>query len=110
MSDLRKRIADDEGSMQKLAKYIPGFHGYRELNLRRKADQLLRFHLVGLMDDIIGQFDRVVEQWLEAGRLSKLDDLDRVKGRIRKARDGLRYADYGYTGWWDAAKIKKEMG
>jgi len=109
MTDLRRRIQKDEGSLQKLAQYIPGFAGYRELGLRRKADELVRQHLVGLLDDILKRMKQVVSQWSEAGHLDVLDKLDRRVGRLRRVRDSLRYADYGYTGWWDAAKIKVEQ-
>jgi hypothetical protein len=108
MSDLRQRIEGDEGSFQRLAAYIPGFKGYRELGMRREADQILRMHLVQLLDDVLGQMQRVVQRWTEEGKLGVLETLDRLHGRMRKVRDGIRYADYGYTGWWDATKIKEE--
>ncbi len=108
MTDLRARIVGDEGSLQRLAAAIPGFSGYRELGLRRKADELVRQHLVGLLDDILTRAKQIVAQWSDAGRLEYLDPLDRLVGRLRKVRDNLRYADYGYTGWWDAVKIKED--
>ena len=109
MSDLQKRIEEDEGSMQKLAGYIPGFKGYRELGLRRKADQLVREHLVALLDDIRGALKGVISKWAEEGKLAQLDTLDRLLGKLTKARDNVRFADYGYTGWFDAVKIKEEQ-
>jgi hypothetical protein len=108
MSDLRQRIVSDEGTFQRLAASIPGFSGYRELGLRRKADELVREHLVGLLDDLLGRAKQVVSQWADAGKLDLLDKLDRLVGKLRKVRDNLRYADYGYTGWWDAVKIKED--
>ena len=108
MTDLRARIVGDEGSFQRLAASIPGFAGYRELGLRRKADELVRQHLVGLLDDILTRAKQIVAQWSDAGKLEYLDQLDRLVGRLRKVRDNLRYADYGYTGWWDAVKIKED--
>jgi len=39
--------------------------------------------------------------------LAKLDDLDRVRRQLGESRDRLRFADYGYTGWFDAAKIRQ---
>jgi hypothetical protein len=108
MSDLRQRIVSDEGTLQRLAASIPGFSGYRELGIRRKADELVRQHLVGLLDDVLGRAKQIVSQWSDAGELGKLDKLDRLVGKLRKVRDNLRYADYGYTGWWDAVKIKEE--
>jgi hypothetical protein len=109
MSDLRQRIASDEGSFQRLAEHIPGFSGYRDAGIRRQADELVREHLVGLLDEVLGRAQAVVAQWAEGGKLDGLDKLDRLVGKLRKVRDGLRYADYGYTGWWDAAKIKDEQ-
>ena len=108
MTDLRARIVGDEGSFQRLASYIPGFAGYRERGIRRDADKLVREHLVGLLDDIVARAQAIVGQWSEAGKLEGLDQLDRVGARLRKARDNVRYADYGYTGWWDAVKIKED--
>ena len=108
MSDLRQRIVSDEGSLQRLAEHIPGFAGYRDLGIRRKADELVREHLVGLLDDLLGRAKEILAQWADAGKLSYLDKLDRLVGRLRLVRDSLRYADYGYTGWWDAVKIKED--
>jgi hypothetical protein len=109
MSNLRQRIVSDEGSFQRLAEHLPGFAGYRDAGIRRQADALVRDHLVGLLDDLLGRAQQIVSAWADAGKLAYLDKLDRLVGRLRKVRDGLRYADYGYTGWWDAAKIKDEQ-
>jgi hypothetical protein len=108
MTDLRARIVSDEGTFQRLAASIPGFQGYRELGIRRKADELVRAHLVGLLDDLLGRAKEITAQWADKGKLEGLDKLDRLVGRLRKVRDNLRYADYGYTGWWDAVKIKED--
>ena len=107
MSDLRKRITEDEGSLQNLMRYIPGFAGYRERQIRRKADQMLREYLVGMLDDVREDMDDFLNRWAREHSLSKLDDLDRVRRELGEVRDKLRYADYGYTGWFDAAKIQE---
>ncbi len=108
MSDLRDRIEKDEGSLQKLMASIPGFSGYRERQLRRKADQMIREHLVGLLDDTRRVMKRTISKWADQGKLEQLDALDRLLGKLTKVRDNLRFADYGYTGWFDAAKIKED--
>lgn len=108
MSDLRERIEKDEGSLQRLMSHIPGFRGYRERQIRRKADQLVREHLVTLLDDIRTALKGVISKWVEEGKLAQLDTLDRLLGKLTKARDNLRFADYGYTGWFDAVKIKED--
>ncbi len=108
MGDLRKRITEDEGSLQRLAAYIPGFIGYRERQIRRKADQLLRDYLVGMIDDIRQDIDEFLNRWTREHGLAELDDIDRVRRELGKVRDKVRFADYGYTGWFDAVKIKED--
>ena len=107
MPDMRRRITEDEGSLQRLLSHIPGFAGYRERQIRRKADQMVREHLVELLDDIREKLGTLIGQWARNKGMEYLDDLDRVRGRLNKVRDNIRFADYGYTGWFDAAKIKE---
>lgn len=107
MPDLRKRIEESENPLQELMSSIPGFDGYRDRQIRRKADAMVREHLVGLLDGIRGDLDKAIERWSRMKGLAHLDDFDRVRGPLGKARDTIRFADYGYTGWFDAVKIKE---
>ena len=108
MADMRDRIRKDEGSLQRLASYIPGFAGYRDRQIRRKADEMVRHYLVGMLDDVREDMDEFLNRWAHAGNLAQLEELDRVRRQLGEVRDKLRYADYGYTGWFDAAKIKED--
>jgi hypothetical protein len=108
MADLRDRIRKDEGSFQKLLASIPGFDGYREREIRRAADKILRDHLVTLVDGARERLRAVISDCARAGKLAALDPLDRLAGRLVKLRDNIRLADYGYTGFFDAAKIKED--
>jgi len=107
MPDLRKRIEESENPLQELMSSIPGFDGYRDRQIRRKADAMVREHLVGLLDGIRGDLDKAIERWSRTKGLPGLDDFDGVRGPLGKVRDTLRFADYGYTGWFDAVKIKE---
>ncbi|MCD6360907.1 MAG: hypothetical protein J7M38_08570 [Armatimonadetes bacterium] len=106
--DFHDRIEADENALQKLAKQIPGFEGYFEQQNRRAADKLLREHLCAQLDGIVEELEKVAGEWSRAGQLDDLDDLERVAGRLRRAGDKLRYADYGYTGFFDAVKIDED--
>jgi hypothetical protein len=109
MSDLRDQIRSHENAFQRLLDAIPGFDGYREREIRRTADKLLREHLVAELDRVRAKLRDIVGQWSRAGRLEMLDDIDRLSRLMGKARDSLRFADYGYTGFFDAIKIKEEQ-
>ena len=107
MADLRKRIEESEGSLQTLMSSIPGFDGYHDRQGRRQADKMVREHLVSLLDDVRRHLDKLIERWSRTKGIEHLDDLDRVRGPLGKVRDTIRFADYGYTGWFDAIKIKE---
>ncbi len=108
MTDWRERAVEDESPLQRLLDAIPGFKGYRERQVRRRADQLLRDHLVSLLDRAKAALQRLAAKLSRAGKLALVGLLDRAIGLLRKVRDKIRYADYGYTGWFDTPQIREE--
>jgi len=108
MSDLRDRIRRDENSFQRLLDWIPGFKGYREQEMRRDADRLVRDHLVGLLADTHGKVRRAAGDLAKTARLKHIGAIDSVSKRIEKLTDMIRYADAGYSGWFAAVKVKEE--
>ncbi len=107
MSDMRDRIKGDENSFQKLAKAIPGFAGYREAEIRRTADRLVRDHMVKLLDATRGDLNDLM-------RKSGTSDMDmtakigEAQRRLTKLRDRVDHAAYGYSGFFDAVKVENE--
>lgn len=108
MDDLRDAIRKDENAFQQLLEAIPGFDGYREREIRRAADKVVREHLVGALDGVRDRLNAIIAAWARAGRLQDLDDIDRVARQLAKVRDNIRFADYGYTGFFDALKIAED--
>jgi len=106
--DFRERIERDENALQKMVSEVPGFEGYFEREKRRAADKMLREFLCDQLDEAVADLEKVSAKWSRAGELEYLDDLERVSGLLRRAGDKLRFADYGYTGFFDAAKIGEE--
>lgn len=108
MGDLRDRILHDENAFQKLADSIPGFQGYREQEIRRSADKLLRDHLTGLLDCIRDKLFRFQTNLSSRGEFKPVSDLDRLGRRLLRARDRIEHASYGYAGFLDSAKVDLE--
>ncbi len=107
MSDMRDRIKGDENAFQKLAEAIPGFDGYREQEIRRTADRLVRDHLVKLLDAIRGKLEGLMR---ESGTsdIELTSKIGRTQRRMTTLRDRIDHASYGYTGFFDAIKIEEE--
>lgn len=106
--DFRERIKRDPNGLQKLAEAIPGFSGYQEREQRRGADKLLREHLAGEIDALSERIERIATRWARAGNTGHLADLEAIAGRLRRGADRLRYASYGYSGFFDLVKIDEE--
>lgn len=106
MADAQDRVRRDESPLQKLLGHVPGFTGYREREVRRRADQVLREHLVALLDDEKGKLQRCEADLSRAGKLTEVGVVDRVLGQLQKVRDKVRYADYGYSGFFDTPNLR----
>lgn len=87
--------------LERLMAKIPGFKGFMERETRREVDALERQVMAATLSEIRADLLRQSE----SGGLEGLQ----VLGEAEKALDGLaqevRYADYGYTGFFDVAKI-----
>jgi len=76
--------------------------------LRREEDARLRGRVLAklqavraLLEDRLG---RLTEQALEAGA----EELDRRLRRTEGVADAVRYAPYGFSGFFDAEKVREE--
>ena len=49
--DLLATVESSLGGFEKLMRKIPGYHGYKEKELRREADKLLRLELASQFDE-----------------------------------------------------------
>jgi len=107
--DLRETVQGHLGGLEALAAKIPGFKGYKQKELRREADKMLRMEVAGKLDD---QRKRLVELQMQliTGRMIEfLDDLERAITKLQGLIDRIRTASYGYAGLFDAVKVKEEQ-
>lgn len=91
--------------IDKIAKSIPGFKGYYKKEERRETDQLLREKIsekLRSIKDILNEKGRLVTK---SGDLSPLDEIVRIDKKLEKLSDSIRYADYGYSGFFDQKEI-----
>ncbi len=106
--DLHDRIKRDPKPLEGLMKSIPGFAGYSEREQRRGADRLLREFLAEEIGGIIRRIERIATRWSKAGNLDHIAELEETSGRLNRAADKLRFADYGYSGFFDLVKIDED--
>ena len=107
VEDYRDRVEGSQSGFEKLIGSIPGYKGYKERELRREADRLLRTHLADRFDEQRRRLVNVMGQLTSAGRLSETVALERANLKLQRLIDRLRTAAYGYAGLFDAIKIEQ---
>ncbi len=106
--DVKGKISDSVGKFEELAGKIPGYKGYKQKELRREADKLLRTTIAQRLSDLRIKLSGLQLDFLSAGKLWLVDDLERAVGKLQILIDRLRTATYGYAGIFDAVKVKEE--
>jgi len=109
MKDVYQRAEDDKGILEKIGGIIPGFGGYLRKERRRDSDKIQREFLAKALEENKAFLnDLIRDATNEAGMLDVLDDLDRLKKKIDKTASRIRYATYGYSGFFDAVKVGEQ--
>ncbi len=96
------------GLEQKLTELIPGYRGYKQKELRREADKLLRDTLVSRLRAVKRQMDALQQDLISAGKFDLLDEVGSAITQLQTFTDRVRTAAYGYGGLFDAVRVKED--
>jgi len=107
--DLREKVTEALGGLEQLAAKVPGYKGYKEKEMRREADKLLREHLSRQFEEQRRGITNLQKQLIKSGQASLLDDLEDGGMKLQILIDRLKTASYGYAGFFDAVKVKEEQ-
>jgi len=106
LKDLRK--GTDERLLERLARIIPGYGGYKDKEIRREADRAQRMYLSRRLGEVRSSLLSVNAELTDRGYLDLLDDSDRTSRRLEKIGDRIRFASHGYAGFFDLVKVGEE--
>jgi uncharacterized protein CbrC (UPF0167 family) len=87
---------------------IPGFRGYKEKELRRESDKLIRNHLSQKLTQARTNFKTIFQKMSDRRQLDVLTDMDRLVAKFDRVTEKVNHASYGYSGFYDAVKIQEE--
>ena len=105
MSDKVQQVKDQMGLFQKVASYIPGYRGYKEKEIRRETDRLVRSTASGLMAKGLDEYRRPLASLdLPA---SDRDAADSIMARLDTVKERTARAVAGYAGIFDAARVQE---
>jgi hypothetical protein len=86
---------------------IPGYKGYKEKEMRREADKLLREQLARQFEEQRRRIPDLQKQLISSGQIGFLDDLESGGMKLQFLIDRLKTTSYGYAGFFDAIKVKE---
>ena len=106
--DLATKAQSSAGKFESLLNKIPGYGGYRQKELRRDADKLLRMQVAGRYREQLQRLGDLQYALTDKGDLKGTMVLERAALKLQLLIDRLRTAAYGYSGFFDAIKVDDE--
>jgi len=87
---------------------LPGFRGYKEKELRRESDKLIRNHLYLKLTEARKDLKEIFQKLSDSRLLEVLTDMDRFIMRFDRISEKINHASYGYAGFFNIVKVEEE--
>ncbi|MCI4334873.1 MAG: hypothetical protein L3K04_04535 [Thermoplasmata archaeon] len=103
--DVRQRITESRGPLQRLQLLLPGFHGYRQGEDSRMADELLRVQVADKVHGSLAAVQGIRQSLTQANQFGSLNDLAYILTDLQTLEGQIRHAEQGYSGIAAAVRI-----
>lgn len=100
-------MSSDRNWLERLTDKIPGYSGYVDRERRRDIDKLHREHLADRLRSIKAPLTDVMRELTNGGRLFEVGPLDLALKKLDRIENRVRFASYGYSGFFDVVKIEQ---
>jgi hypothetical protein len=94
---------------ERIAAALPGFHGYKEKELRRESDKLVRNNLALKLSKDKDNVRSIAQKIVDKRYLDVISDIDRLNAKMDRITEKVNHASYGYAGFYNIVKIKEEQ-
>jgi hypothetical protein len=108
--DYLGKVRGERSLLEKIMGYIPGYRGYKEKELRRERDRLVRTEVVNKLKTAKTAFRRTFANPSMVQKLSGDDAyrFDALNSRLDRVTQRIDRAVAGYAGMFDAIKVKED--
>jgi hypothetical protein len=100
----------EKNLLERIASYIPGYAGYKEKEVRRETDALLRRHIASILSSAAAQ---LVLSPTDARAVAANPDArflwDSVRAALDKVTQKIDKAPHGYSGFFDLVKVDEAV-
>ena len=104
MTDYMQKSKEDRGIFERIALYVPGYKGYREKNIRREVDRLVRSHVALSIKEAKTVLNDLKREVMENGDLDSVKAMERIANKIDTYMKSIESAESGYSGIWETMK------
>ncbi|MEI6613336.1 MAG: hypothetical protein WCL37_00420 [Chrysiogenales bacterium] len=105
--DMQEKAREKMNWFERVLHKIPGFKGYCEREFRRDADRLQREFIVQQLQEVMKSLNFIIQAVSRQKNLELLTEYDLFTKSLQKTINEIRYADQGYSGFFDLIKIKE---
>ena len=111
MSEKKDVYAEAKKQMrlgERIVAAIPGFRGYKEKELRRESDKIIRNHLHRKLSESKDDLKSVFQKLSDRRYFDVITDMDRLMAKADRITEKVNHASYGYSGFFDVVKVTEE--
>lgn len=108
--DYVEKVKKERGLLERIMGYIPGYRGYKEKELRRESDRLVRMEAVNRLKAAKDTIRRKFANPLVVQKLSGEDSyrFEALLARLDRVTQRIDRAVAGYAGMFDAIRVKED--
>jgi hypothetical protein len=100
---------DQRNWLERLGDKIPGYRGYVDKERRRDVDKMHREHLADRLRRLKDPLTAILKDLSDGGRLFEVGPVDSAIKKLDKLENRIRFASYGYSGFFDVVKIQENQ-
>ena len=111
MSEKKDVYAEAKKQMrlgERIVAAIPGFRGYKEKELRRESDRLIRNHLHLKLSESKDDLKSVFQKLSDRRYFDVITEMDRLMAKVDRITEKVNHASYGYAGFFNIVKVTEE--
>lgn len=103
-----KKVESEARLLERIMLVVPGFKGYKQKEMRREADKLVRDHFARMLQKNRNNLQDIYKTLL-ASRLEEVAGAaEKVIIKLDRISAKVEHASYGYSGFFDAIKISED--
>lgn len=105
---LYEKAKEEMTLFERILGELPGFRGYKEKEIRRETDKLVRNHVYQKLTQARKNVKDVFQQLSDRRLHEVLTEMDRLVMIFDRVAEKIHHASYGYAGFFDVLKVQEE--